>query len=246
MRVFVAWTIVFSLAELSLAGQPHASVPLPDLPDQRIVEAYQRAATQNVLAAVFPEVFFGYFAVNADRQSPRYGMTFPSLDGHQMTDALLFLGQLDVAKANFDYVRSKQRSDGQLPMCIYSNGQSLFLHWAKGDPLRALAAPTYIQNADVIYRYTQDRPWLAKQLASINREADYLASLVTADGKVAARATTSRCRRGSNSMGSPRATPPMPSDAWRRSMKWPASRRKPGGIGNSRTESRPVSEKPFG
>ena len=64
------------------------------LPDEEIVTAYERAATQNVLAAVNPKVFFGYFCVCADGQAFGYGNTFPSLDGHQMSDALLFLGAI--------------------------------------------------------------------------------------------------------------------------------------------------------
>ena len=62
-----------------------------------------------MLAAVNPKVFFGYFSVCADGKGYGYGNTYPSLDGHQMTDALLWLGQVDVAKANWNYVRKFQR-----------------------------------------------------------------------------------------------------------------------------------------
>jgi hypothetical protein len=159
------------------------------LPDAAIATAYQRAATQNVLAAVNPKVFFGYFSVCADGQGFGYGNTYPSLDGHQMTDALLLLGQVDVVKANFDYVRTFQRPNGQLPLAIFpgNKGQNIspiatpvdpnggfYKHWVPGDPLRALAGPTYIQNADVIYRYTLDGKWLAERLPSVNLAADYL------------------------------------------------------------------------
>ncbi|HQH73568.1 MAG TPA: hypothetical protein PK360_15950, partial [bacterium] len=172
-----------------------------DLPDARITEAYEKAAQKNVLAAVNPKVFPGYWSVCADGQGFGYGNTYPSLDGHQMTDALLWLGQVETVKKNWDYVRRFQRPDGQLPLAILpanagqligppsfqarvdANG-GLYRHWVPGDPLRALAGPTYIQNADVIYRFTQDRGWLAEQLPSVNRAADFLASLVTAEGAV--------------------------------------------------------------
>ena len=119
-----------------------------------------------------------------------YGNTYPSLDGHQMTDALLFLDQVEVVKANWAYVRKFQRPSGQLPLAILpanagttlgpranqstvdANG-GLYRHWVPGDPLRALSSPTYLQNADVIYRYTQDRYWLLEQLPSINLAADF-------------------------------------------------------------------------
>jgi len=175
--------------------------PLPDIPDTEIAAAYQRAAVQNVLAAVNPKVFLGYWSVCADGQGFGYGNTYPSLDGHQMTAALLWLGQIDVVKANWDYVRSFQRPDGCLPLAILpalagkpigvgkalatvaANG-GLYEHWVPGNPLAALASPTYIQNADVIYRQTLDRQWLAAQIESVNLAADYLATLVTEQGAV--------------------------------------------------------------
>jgi hypothetical protein len=196
-----AWVIVFFFAGMAAGGESRAGVRLPDLPDRLIVEAYQRAATQNVLAALNPKVFPGYWSVCADGVGFGYGNTYPSLDGHQMTDALLFLGRLDVVKANWDYVRRFQRPNGQLPLAILpalagkmvgppsdqapvdAHG-GLYRHWVPGDPLRALAGPTYLQNADVIYRYGQDRRWLLEQLPSINLAADFLASLTSGEGAV--------------------------------------------------------------
>ena len=172
-----------------------------DLPDQLIVDAYEKAAAQNVLAAVNPKIFFGYFSVCADGKGFGYGNTYPSLDGHQMSDALLWLGQTDVVKSNWDYVKTFQKQNGALPLAILpasagknigpknyqapvdTNG-GLYKHWVPKDPLRALAGVTYIQNADVIFRYTQDRQWLLEHLPSVNLTADYLASMVSAEGAV--------------------------------------------------------------
>ena len=171
------------------------------MPDPLIVEAYRKAAEQNVLAAVNPNVFPGYFSVCADGRGFGYGNTYPSLDGHQMTDALLWLGGEAVAKANWDYVRTFQREDGSLPLAILlskagqdigpkgypgivaANG-GLYKHWVPGNPLAALASPTYIQNADVIFRRTRDLEWLRAQIGSVNRAADYLESLTTSEGVV--------------------------------------------------------------
>lgn len=171
------------------------------LPDPDILLCYVQAAGKNVLAAANPKVFFGYWSVCADGQGFGYGYTYPSLDGHQMTDALLRLGYVDLVKANWDYVRSFQRSDGSLPIAILPNlagkqagegdhlapvaaNGGLYAHWVPGNPLQVLADPTYIQNADDIFRMTLDLKWLTSQLPSVNLSADHLASLVDDRGAV--------------------------------------------------------------
>lgn len=197
-----ALSFVLPMLQGLLAGALLAApaTPLPEIPDAEIGVAYERAAVQNVLAAVNPKVFAGYWSVCADGQGFGYGNTYPSLDGHQMTDALLWLGQADVVKANWDYVRSFQRPNGELPLAIFpsnagkqaapgqlptdQNNGGLYQHWVPGNPLAALADPTYIQNADVIYRHTLDRLWLTAQIKSVNLAADHLASLVTDQGRV--------------------------------------------------------------
>ena len=196
------WGLVVMLlglpSQASLLAEP--VTPWPEMPDPEIATAYQRAAVQNVLAAVNPKVFPGYWSVCADGQGFGYGNTYPSLDGHQMTDALLWLGQVEVVKANWEYVRSFQRPNGELPLAIFPdnagkkpapgqlqtdpNNGGLYQHWVPGNPLAALADPTYIQNADVIYRHTLDRDWLTAQIRSINLAADHLASLATDEGRV--------------------------------------------------------------
>ena len=107
---------VFSLPFYESFSQSHDNKL--DIPDSLIMEAYERAATQNILAAVNPNIFFGYFSVCADGKGFGIGNTYPSLDGHQMTDALLLLEQVDVVKANWDYVKTFQKPNGQLPLAI--------------------------------------------------------------------------------------------------------------------------------
>jgi hypothetical protein len=183
------------------AGAEPVAFTEPDLPDALIAEAYRKAALLNVLAALNPRVFPGYWSVCADGRGFGYGNTYPSLDGHQMTDALLWLGQTQIVQANWDYIRSFQRPDGRLPLAILPaqagkdigppgypgkvapNG-GLYRHWVPGNPLAALASTTYIQNADVIFRRTQDRSWLESQIASVNLAADFLAGLTSESGLV--------------------------------------------------------------
>ncbi len=179
----------------------NSTVARISLPDSDLVEGYAQAALKSVLSAVNDAVFPGYWSVCADGQGFGYGNTYPSLDGHQMTDALLWLGQERTVKLNWDYVRGFQRANGQLPLAILPGNAAqeigpeptrarvddnggLYTHWVAGDPLRALAGPTFIQNADSIFRHTQDLPWLRTQLPAVNLAADYLATLITPEGVV--------------------------------------------------------------
>jgi hypothetical protein len=199
LALALAAALIASSSSAEVKTQP--SVSIPNLPDQLIMQTYERAAVQNVLAAVNPKVFFGYWSVCADGQGFGYGYTYPSLDGHQMTDALLWLGRVDVVKANWDYVRKFQRPDGALPIAILPNlagkqagegknlapvaaNGGLYEHWVPGNPLAALADPTYIQNADDIFRATLDLEWLKAQLPSINLSADHLESMTDMRGAV--------------------------------------------------------------
>jgi hypothetical protein len=49
-----------------------------DLPDTELVAAYDSAAAKNVLAAVNPKVFPGYWSVCADGKGFGYGNSYPS------------------------------------------------------------------------------------------------------------------------------------------------------------------------
>jgi hypothetical protein len=194
------------LSLLLLAGflqrsESNSQRPGLEIPDSLLLETYQRAAVQNVLAAVNSKVFFGYWSVCADGEGFGRGNSYPSLDGHQIADALLSLGRIDVVKANWDFVRSYQQENGLLPIAILpsmagkkvgmdsavatvsANG-GLYEHWVPGNPLRALGSTTYVQNADIIFRYTLDSEWLSSQIPSINLAADYLDTLTTSEGAV--------------------------------------------------------------
>jgi len=196
-RIF---TVVFvSCIHFSASGEVLPDVHALDIPDPFLAEAYHQAAEKNVLAAVNPGVFPGYWSVCADGQGFGYGNTYPSLDGHQLADALLWLGQLETVKQNWDYVRQYLRSDGTLPIAIFPAlvGQTqfadgvpldpnggLYKHWVPGNPLEALAAPTFIANTLVLFEYEQDVDWLAERIDAVNLAAEQLASLTTEEGRV--------------------------------------------------------------
>ncbi len=153
-------------------------------PQEWLNTVYKHSAEKNVLAALNPKVFFGYFAVCADGQGFGYAHTYPSLDGHQLTHALLFLGRVEEALANWDYVKRWQKPNGQLPIRIDSQGEGLYVHWVPGDPLRTLGATTLAHNAYALYTHTLDDDWLRANLSCINLSASFLESFVTPEGRV--------------------------------------------------------------
>ena len=197
IRICMCWSVSIFLLSTTIRGEEYV-YSVPDIPDPLIVETYKQAAEKNIIACVYPKVFPGYWSVCADGQGFGYANSYPSLDGHQIADALLRLGGYETLKLNWNYVRSFQRLDGCLPLAILPSSAGgmlpydtpidpnggLYKHWVPGNPLDALASPTYIANAVIIYAAGQDRQWLASQISSINLSADYLLSLVTEDGRV--------------------------------------------------------------
>jgi len=65
---------------MSAQTTTHVTVPAAIAGDSLLVEAYRAAAEQNVLRALNPKVFFGYFSVCADGQGHGHNTTFPGLD----------------------------------------------------------------------------------------------------------------------------------------------------------------------
>ncbi len=172
--------------------------PPSGIVDPEIIEAYEYAANKNILPALHDHIYFGFWSVCVDGGGHGWG-TYPALDGHQMTDALLFLGQTERVLANWNYVMKFQREDGHIPIAVFpehagqisGNGDAtsrvaengaLYRHWVPGDPLRALGAVSLIQNCEAIHDQTSDTNWLREQLGPINLSANYLLSLETSSG----------------------------------------------------------------
>ncbi len=164
-----------------------------------IAEAYQAAAEKNVLAALNPDVFFGYFSVCSDGQGPGGNTTFPGLDWGQSAEALLWLGRKAEVLASWEYVKKFQREDGLLPFAIIPDiagrtvtvngrpltadaGGAVFVHWVPGNPLRTLANVTFLLLAEAIFAQTADRKWLADQIPWLRGAAGWLRNQITAEG----------------------------------------------------------------
>lgn len=181
---------------------PPATLP-PDL-----AEAYTACADRNVLAALNPKIFFGYFSVCADpTQGHGHNTTYPGLDWGQSAEALLWLGRRAEVLASWDYVKSFLRADGlipfainpdqagttvwvelptykeKFPLTIEPNG-GIYKHWFPGNPLFALANTTVIQMADAIHRHTGDDAWLAAQRPYLHAVTTWLTQQIPASGLI--------------------------------------------------------------
>jgi hypothetical protein len=179
-----------------------ASVPLiPDVPDALLREAYEKAATLNVLRSVNDRIFFGYFSVCADGVGHGHNNTFPGLDWGQSAEALLWLGREDVVRASWEYVKSFQRDDGLVPFAIIPDqaGKTIpilnypltvedrgavYVHWEPGNCLYTLSSVTYIQVADAFHRRTGDLDWLRRQASTLRRTIDWMERTVNEAGLV--------------------------------------------------------------
>lgn len=171
------------------------------LTEPLLLEAYEHAANRNILAALNPRIFFGYFSVCADGVGFGGNATYPGLDWGQSAEALLWLNRADEVKASWNYVRSFQHEDGSLPIAICpdeagkllrifghpmrveANG-GIYRHWCPGNPLRTLAPVTFLQTAHAIHRHTSDRDWLDGQSPYLRRAVDRLESLTDPSGHV--------------------------------------------------------------
>ena len=92
--------------------------PTPGLPLD-LAEAYQQAAEKNVLAALNPKLYFGFFSVCADGAGHGPDNTFPGLDWGQSAEALLWLGRKAEVLASWDFVKTHQREDWLVPFAIF-------------------------------------------------------------------------------------------------------------------------------
>lgn len=164
-----------------------------------LAEAYCQSAEKNVLAALNPKIYFGFFSVCADGKGHGGNCTYPGLDWGQSAEALLWLGRRAEVLAGWEHVKHFQREDGLLPFAIMpdlagktidvkswsltaeANG-AVFVHWFPGNPLRTLANVTFLILADAIFNQTADRGWLAAQAPWLVRAADWLQTQIAPDG----------------------------------------------------------------
>ena len=163
-----------------------------------IAQAYEAAANE-LITALNPKIFFGYFSVCSDGKGHGNNTTFPGLDWGQSAEALMWLGRKAEVLASWEYVKNFQSEDGLLPfailpdlagkdinmdnkypMKIMPNG-AVFIHWVPGNPLRTLANITFLMLAEAIFAYTNDIRWLEKQASSLEKAVHWLKSQINGE-----------------------------------------------------------------
>jgi len=77
----IALLAMLEVVNVAVAGETMATPGRVNLPDKEIARAYDRAARQNVLAAVNHKIFFGYWSVCADGKGFGYGNHFATCSG---------------------------------------------------------------------------------------------------------------------------------------------------------------------
>lgn len=195
----LSWLFLQGSQTGALGFRQNMTARIPDPLDSNLAEAY-RAAERNVLAALNPKVFFGFFSVCADGRGHGGNTTYPGLDWGQSAEALLWLGRKAEVLASWEYVKLFQQENGLLPFAILPNlaGRSrtvpsgyelraeetgaVFVHWVPGNPLRTLANVTFLLLADAIFEQTADTDWLVVQRPWLCRAAKWLRGEITQEG----------------------------------------------------------------
>jgi len=176
--------------------------------EPELAEAYRQCADKNILVALNPKIFFGYFSVCADpTQGHGTNTTFPGLDWGQSAEALLWLGRTAEVLASWEYVKGFLREDGLIPFAIVPDqaGTTTFMelpkktekfpfivaanggaysHWFPGNPLMMLPNVTVVQMANAIFKHTKDQKWLAAQQTYLRSLTGWIIKQVTPEGLV--------------------------------------------------------------
>jgi hypothetical protein len=77
------------------------------------------AIDKNLLPAAVEQAYPGHFNISADGAGYGDWATWPGLDSWQMAGAYLLLGKTRLVLDYFDFVRSSQRQDGNIPFAIF-------------------------------------------------------------------------------------------------------------------------------
>jgi hypothetical protein len=87
--------------------------------DPVVRKGLENAVYKNLLPAATEHGYPGYFNISADGGAYGGDATWPGLDSWQMAGAYLLLGRDRLVADYFNFVRSSQRKDGNIPFAIF-------------------------------------------------------------------------------------------------------------------------------
>ena len=174
-----------------------------DIADPLIRAGVVAAVERTLRPAMARPAHPGHFTVTVDGRQFGSDTTWPGLDSWEMAGAYLLLGQGQLVRDYFAFVKAAQRGDGNVPFAIfpadpapsretylrgmrypddvYEHGGrrwiGLFEHWqSHANPLSALAPVCFVLTADEIVARGAPQGWLAANIDHVERAAAHVRS----------------------------------------------------------------------
>ena len=196
-------------------AEPQATPsPTTCIADPLVRDGVAAAIERTLLPAMSHAAYPGHFTVTVDGRHFGSDTTWPGLDSWEMAGAYLLLGQRDLVRDYFAFVKAAQREEDEnipfaifpgdarppamdtylrgmrFPQDVYSyRGRKwigLYEHWqTRANPLSVLAPICYVLTAGEIAAGETSDDWLRDNLASIERAAEYVLSRRSEDGLIA-------------------------------------------------------------
>ena len=172
-----------------------------DIADPLIRTGVVAAVERTLRPAMARPAYPGHFTVTVDGRQFGSETTWPGLDSWEMAGAYLLLGYRELVRDYFEFVRTAQRDDGNVPFAIfpaepepdretYLRGMKypddvftwagrrwvgLFQHWqSRANPLSVLAPICFVLTADDIVAHGAPDGWLAENWSDVERAAEYV------------------------------------------------------------------------
>ena len=180
-----------------LAAQQETGLPLLQLPDKKIEEVYRanwintlQPCTENLMPADVASSHSEAARPWKVDVSGHYPGWYPGVDVKHQAAAYLACGRdlpLVLRAWELTTDRYMLEDGGIKPATMHNNSQGVWPETTVDGsvvyyPLRAVATIDYLILGDMIFRYSQDRDWLARNLPAMRRARDFLAGWIDDEG----------------------------------------------------------------
>ncbi len=195
--VIVLVTAILAIGSGLLFAQPTPRVPTLNLPDAKIVEVY-RGNWHNTLKPCRENTTPpGAGSPHTEPHRPwkvdvngHYPGWYPGVDVKHSAAAYLACGRdLPLVLRAWNLTTSRYQMDdgGVRPSTMDDNPQGIWPETTVDGsvvfyPLRTVATIDYLLLGDVVFRFSQDKPWLTKALPTMRRAAAFLEGWIDDEG----------------------------------------------------------------